>query len=99
MEAIISRETAERSLAEACRRAHAEVVQFMVVPRRPSISEPWDGDEWLIEFAEPPRWRRHRARLGKDAELPRVASGRVLADALLAVATVSPNIYRPVILL
>lgn len=43
----VSVEEAERALCEACRRGHAEVVEFTVV-----VS---DAHEWLIEFAEPPR--------------------------------------------
>ena len=45
----------ERALLEACRRAHAEIVEFTVAPRACSLAEPWDGYEWLIEFADPPR--------------------------------------------
>ena len=46
---------AERALLEACRRGHAEVVEFTVAPRYPSPDQPWGQHEWLIEFAEPPR--------------------------------------------
>jgi hypothetical protein len=45
----------ECALAEACRRAHADVLAFTVAPRRCSVGEPWDGHDWLIEFADPPR--------------------------------------------
>ena len=45
----------ERALFEACRRAHAEILEFTVAPRACSLAEPWDGYEWLIEFADPPR--------------------------------------------
>ena len=45
----------ERALAEACRRAHAEILGFTVAPRRVVCDDPWDGHDWLIEFAEPPR--------------------------------------------
>src|SRR2546425_12107957 len=48
-------EEVERALIEACRRGHAEVVEFTVAPRYPSAEEPRGGHEWLIEFAEPPR--------------------------------------------
>ena len=51
----IAVDEAERALAEACRRGHAEVVAFTVAPRRRSEREPWDGHDWLIEFADPPR--------------------------------------------
>ena len=48
-------EEVERALLEACRRGHAEVVEFTVAPRYPSAEQPRGGHEWLIEFAEPPR--------------------------------------------
>jgi len=48
-------EEVERALLEACRRGHAEVVEFTIAPRYPSPAEPRGGHEWLIEFAEPPR--------------------------------------------
>ena len=48
-------EEVERALLEACRRGHAEVVEFTVAPRYPSAEHPRGGHEWLIEFAEPPR--------------------------------------------
>ncbi len=48
-------EEVERALVAACRRAHAEVVEFTVAPRYPSPQEPRGGHDWLVEFAEPPR--------------------------------------------
>src|SRR2546423_7694957 len=51
----ISAAMVERALAEACRRAHAEVLAFTVAPRAISGETPWDGHDWLIEFADPPR--------------------------------------------
>jgi GH3 auxin-responsive promoter len=40
-------EEVERALVEACRRAHAEVVEFTVAPRYPSSEEPRGGhDGW-----------------------------------------------------
>ena len=48
-------EEAESALAMACRRGHAEVVDFIVVPRYPSMGEPRGRHEWLVEFAEPAR--------------------------------------------
>jgi hypothetical protein len=48
-------EEVERAMLEACRRGHAEVVEFTVAPRYPSAHEPRGSHEWLIEFAEPPR--------------------------------------------
>ena len=45
----------ERALRSACRRGHAEVIEFTVAPRYPSPGQPRGGHEWLIEFAEPPR--------------------------------------------
>lgn len=45
----------ERALVEACRRSHAEVLDFTVAPRQCSVGDPWDGHDWLIEFADPPR--------------------------------------------
>jgi hypothetical protein len=48
-------EEVERALLDACRRGHAEVVEFTVAPRYPSSAQPRGGHEWLIEFAEPPR--------------------------------------------
>jgi hypothetical protein len=48
-------EEVERALVEACRRAHAEVVEFTVAPRYPSPWDPRGGHDWLVEFAEPPR--------------------------------------------
>jgi hypothetical protein len=43
-------EVLEKAVAEACRRAHAEVLEFTVAPRKHG-----DGHDWLIEFVEPPR--------------------------------------------
>jgi hypothetical protein len=48
-------EEVERALVAACRRAHAEVVEFTVAPRYPSSQEPRGGHDWLVEFDEPPR--------------------------------------------
>ena len=48
-------EEVERALGTACRRAHAEAVEFTVAPRYPSAQEPRGGHDWLVEFAEPPR--------------------------------------------
>ena len=48
-------EEVERAVVAACRRAHAEVVEFTVAPRYPSAVEPRGGHDWLVEFAEPPR--------------------------------------------
>jgi hypothetical protein len=48
-------EEVERALLEACRRGHAEVVEFTVAPRYPSPDQPRGGHDRLIEFAEPPR--------------------------------------------
>ncbi|HEV8142006.1 MAG TPA: GH3 auxin-responsive promoter family protein [Methylomirabilota bacterium] len=48
-------EEVERALLEACRRGHAEVIEFTVAPRYPSAEQLQGGHEWLIEFAEPPR--------------------------------------------
>ena len=48
-------EEVEKALIEACRRGHAEVVEFTVAPRYPTPDQPRGGHEWLIEFAEPPR--------------------------------------------
>jgi hypothetical protein len=48
-------EEVERAVIEACRRGHAEVIEFTVAPRYPSAEQPQGGHEWLIEFAEPPR--------------------------------------------
>jgi hypothetical protein len=48
-------EEVERALVAACRRAHAEVVEFTVAPRYPSPEEPRGGHDWLVEFDEPPR--------------------------------------------
>jgi hypothetical protein len=48
-------EEVERALVEACRRGHAEVVEFTLAPRYPSPAQPRGGHEWLIEFTEPPR--------------------------------------------
>ena len=48
-------EEVERALIEACRRGHAEVIEFTVAPRYPSSTQPHGGHEWLIEFADPPR--------------------------------------------
>ncbi len=50
-------EEVERAVVAACRRAHAEVVEFTVAPRYPSPQEPRGGHDWLVEFAEPPRSR------------------------------------------
>ena len=48
-------EEVERALGEACRRGHAEVTEFTVAPRYPSVDEPRGGHDWLVEFAEPAR--------------------------------------------
>lgn len=48
-------EQAERALAEACRRAHADIVDFSVAPYYASSSEPRGRHEWLVEFVRPPR--------------------------------------------
>lgn len=48
-------EEVERALVAACRRTHAEVVEFTVAPRYPTPSEPRGGHDWLVEFSEPPR--------------------------------------------
>ena len=48
-------EEVERALAQACRRGHAEVTEFTVAPRYPSVDEPRGGHDWLVEFAEPAR--------------------------------------------
>jgi hypothetical protein len=114
METTISVEMVERALEAACRRAHAEILEFTVAPRG-------DGYDWLIEFAEPPRapdlfpraldetlrsvapsrvielpagtfhrWRRHRAGLGRPADVPRLATDHAIADGVLAVAMTGP---------
>jgi hypothetical protein len=48
-------EEVERAVTAACRRAHAEVVEFTVAPRYPSAGEPRGGHDWLVEFADGPR--------------------------------------------
>jgi hypothetical protein len=48
-------EEVEQAVLEACRRGHAEVIDFTVAPRYPSPAQPRGGHEWLIEFAQPPR--------------------------------------------
>jgi hypothetical protein len=48
-------EEVERALVAACRRTHAEVVEFTVAPRYPTGAEPRGGHDWLVEFSEPPR--------------------------------------------
>jgi GH3 auxin-responsive promoter len=48
-------EEVERALLAACRRTHAEAVEFTVAPRYPSTREARGGHDWLVEFAEPPR--------------------------------------------
>jgi hypothetical protein len=48
-------EEVERAIGEACRRAHAEVVEFTVAPYYTSASRTRGRHEWLVEFAEPPR--------------------------------------------
>lgn len=48
-------EEVERAMVEACRRAHAEVVEFTVAPSYASTTEARGRHEWLVEFAEPPR--------------------------------------------
>lgn len=48
-------EEVERALVAACRRTHAEVVEFTVAPRYPTAAEPRGGHDWLVEFSEPPR--------------------------------------------
>ena len=51
----IGPEEIERALGEACRRGHAEVVDFVVTPGRCSVDESRYGHDWLAEFAEPAR--------------------------------------------
>jgi len=45
----------EQALGEACRRGHAEVVEFTVAPWRAPCPHSARAYEWLIEFADPPR--------------------------------------------
>jgi len=47
-------EEVERALVEACRRTHAEVVEFTVAPRYAVVSEARGHHDWLVEFATPP---------------------------------------------
>lgn len=47
-------EQVERALTSACRRTEAEVVEFTVAPRYPSVGEPRGAHEWLVEFRVPP---------------------------------------------
>jgi len=81
-------EEVERALIEACRRGHAEVIEFTVAPRYPSAAQPRGGHEWLIEYADPPRAPQtfvrvldevlqklstdYRTRRGVDMVAPRV---------------------------
>jgi hypothetical protein len=51
----VTADEVEQALLEACRRGHAEVVDFTVAPREPLPIPSRCGHEWLIEFAEPPR--------------------------------------------
>jgi len=51
----IRREDIERAIGEACRRGHAEVVDFVVTPGHRSADESCRGYDWLVEFAEPAR--------------------------------------------
>jgi hypothetical protein len=62
-------EEVERALVTACRRAHAEVVEFTVAPRYPSSRDPRGGHDWLVEFAEPPRCPVHVFTDALDATL------------------------------
>lgn len=48
-------EEVEQAVFDACRRGHAEVVEFTVAPRYPSSEQPRGGHDWLVEFAAPPR--------------------------------------------
>jgi hypothetical protein len=47
-------EEVERALVEACRRTHAEVVEFTVAPRYAMAGEARGHHDWLVEFATPP---------------------------------------------
>jgi hypothetical protein len=67
-------EEVERAVLEACRRGHAEIVEFTVAPRYPSAGEARAGHEWLIEFAEPPRAPETFAR-ALDETLQRLNTG------------------------
>ena len=88
-------EEVERAVLEACRRGHAEVIEFTVAPRYPSAAQPRGGHEWLIEFAAPRilelpagtfyRWMRERGKLSDQHRVPRVTNDRVVADGLLGV--------------
>lgn len=51
----VNLEAVVRALIEACRRGHAEVIEFTVGPRASTSTQPRPGQEWLVEFAEPPR--------------------------------------------
>ena len=55
----------ERAVIEACRRGHAEVVEFTVAPSQ--LAPPLAGHDWLIEFAEPPRAPETFVRVLDDA--------------------------------
>ena len=70
----VSVEEVERAVLDACRRGHAEIVEFTVAPRCPSAGEPRGGHEWLIEFAEPPRAPETFAR-ALDEMLQRLNAG------------------------
>ena len=48
-------EDIECALGEACRRGHAEVIDFVVTPGHRSADESCRGYDWLVEFAEPAR--------------------------------------------
>ena len=47
-------EEVERALVEACRRTHADVVEFTVAPSYAMAGEARGHHDWLVEFATPP---------------------------------------------
>ena len=48
-------EEVERALIEACRRTHADAVEFTVAPCYGSAAETRGRHDWLVEFSAPPR--------------------------------------------
>jgi hypothetical protein len=67
-------EAVERAVADASRRAHADVLDFTVAPRLLTPAAPREAHDWLIEFADTPRAPDLFAR-ALDEALCRLSAG------------------------
>jgi hypothetical protein len=87
-------EEIERALLAACGETGAEVTEFTVAPRFPSVAEPRGGHDWLVEFRTAPRDRAafvtrldvELATLNNDYRIKRRDDVGMLAPRLVEVA-------------